>query len=468
MRITPLILCGGSGTRLWPLSRALQPKQFMDLGGQTLFGKTLDRLGALDDCGPPIVVCNRDHRFLVAEQLLRRGLEPGGSILLEPAARNTAPAICAAALAALDSGRGGCLLALPSDHAIKDVDGFGRALLAGRRCVDDGMLATFGVVPAGPESGYGYIRRGDAIPGGYRVGSFVEKPDFGRARAMLESGGYYWNSGIFMFSAGLFLEQLGRYEPQILEYATQAWQDRTVQHDFVWLGEAFGKCPSISVDYAVMEKTPDAAVVPLDVGWSDLGSWKSIHEAGNSDERGNLCVGDVLARDSRNCYLHSSGRLLAALGLNNLVVVETGDAVLVADRERSQEVKKIVEGLAESGRPEKESPLRVPRPWGWYESLALGERFQVKRIQVRSGASLSLQRHGHRAEHWVVVRGTGQVRLGDRQMALSANESVYIPIGVMHRLANESGEPLEIIEIQSGEYLGEDDIVRFDDCYGRN
>lgn len=466
MNITPLILCGGSGTRLWPLSRTLHPKQFMDLGGRTLFGETLERLGRLLGCGDPIVICNREHRFLVAEQMERHGLDPAGRILLEPVARNTAPAITAGALAALDLRAPGLLLVLPSDHAVRDVQAFDLALREGALCADHDMLVTFGVTPSCPETGYGYIQGGDPLEHGLAVRRFVEKPDLANAQAMLRAGGHYWNSGIFLFRPGVFLKELSRLAPAVAEHAGAAWRERCVQRDFIWLGDDFASCPATSVDYAVMEKTPRAAVVPLDAGWSDLGSWKSIHDCGRGDGQGNVSVGDVLAQDVRNCYLHSSGRLLAALGLDNLVVVETGDAVLVADRERTQEVRKIVERLG--ARAERETHLRVFRPWGWYETLARGAGFQVKRILVKSGAALSLQLHHRRAEHWVVVSGRGLVTVGDAEMTLSANESTYIPMGARHRLANASDCPLEIIEIQSGDYLGEDDIERFEDNYGRN
>lgn len=468
MCIIPVILCGGAGSRLWPLSRGMHPKQFMDLGGRTLFGDTLDRLRAIPAAQAPLVVSNREQRFLVAGQMQEHGFAPAGRVLLEPLGRNTAAAIAAAALAVQAKNPGSAMLVMPSDHAMSDPGSFAGAVAQAMPAAREGALVTFGVRPTGPETGYGYIRRGEARGDAFLVDAFVEKPDLASAEAMLKAGGHYWNSGIFMFLPDAFLAELERLAPEILRQVQAAWEQRETQRDFVWLGDEFAASPAVSVDYAVMEKTPLAVVLPMDAGWTDLGSWRSVQEAGSPDSDGNVCVGDVLAEDVRGSYLHSSGRLVAALGLENLVVVETGDAVLVADRDRSQDVRRLVERLAALERTEKDLHLRVFRPWGWYESLARGPAFQVKRIMVKSGASLSLQLHHHRAEHWVVVSGSARVTMGESQIILSANQSVYIPVGMRHRLVNEEAGDLEIIEVQSGSYLGEDDIVRFEDSYGRN
>lgn len=469
MKLCPVILCGGVGTRLWPLSRRLYPKQFMDMGGHTLFGDTLKRIGILPDLTPPLVVCNKEQRFLAAAQMQEQGLNPTGCVILEPEGRNTAPAIAVAALAAQARNRGEdvLLLVLPSDHVIREAGVFARAVAQAAACADQGRLVTFGIEPDGPETGYGYIQRGEALATGFAVRRFVEKPRRDAAEAMLAEGGHYWNSGMFLFRASLFLHELRACAPDMAQGAAAAWEERAEERDFTWLGKAFAACPADSIDYAVMEKTSLAAVVPLDAGWNDLGSWRSVYEAAVRDAAANVLVGDVLAEDASGSYLHSSGRLVAALGVRNLVVVETGDAVLVADKERSQEVKNLVARLSRQDRPEKDTHLRVFRPWGWYETLALGERFQVKRIMVRSGASLSLQLHHQRAEHWVVVSGVGRITVGEKLLELHADQSTYIPLGVRHRLANAGPQPLEIIEIQSGSYLGEDDIVRFEDTYGR-
>lgn len=434
MKICPVILCGGAGTRLWPLSRRKYPKQFMDLGGHTLFGDTLQRLAALPGLAAPVVICNEEQRFLAAAALQRQGLE--GRILLEPEPRNTAPAIAAAALAVTAA------------------------------C--EGALVTFGVTPDRPETGYGYIEKGDALASGFAVRRFVEKPVREAAEAMLAQGGYFWNSGMFVFRASQYLAELEVQAPAIMAAVRKAWALRRTDYDFIRLhGESFARCPSDSVDYALMEKSARVAMVPLPCRWSDLGSWEAVYENSARDAEGNACVGDVLAQDSRGCYIHAASRLVTTLGVEDLVVVETGDAVLVADRARSQEVKALVARLAAQGRHEQDIHLRVYRPWGWYETLALGERFQVKRIQVNPGAALSLQRHRQRAEHWVVIAGEGLVRVGDEEMHLHVDQSVYIPQKTMHRLSNASAQPLEIVEVQTGDYLGEDDIERFDDRYGR-
>ena len=466
-----VVLCGGSGTRLWPLSRSLYPKQFMDLGGHTLFGDTVDRAAALPDGGEPLVVCNEEHRFYVAAALQRKGLR--GTILLEPQGRNTAPAIALAAFSALSGLSGGddpLLLVLPSDHVLKPQAAFAGAVARARACAETGRIVTFGITPAAPETGFGYIRRGDPLPsGGYAVARFVEKPDLAGAEAMLADGGYLWNSGMFLFRASVYLEELARCAPEIHAACRAAWDGRRADHDFIRPdADAFLGSPADSIDYAVMEKTGQAAVVPLTADWSDLGSWEAFYEAAPHDGDGNVRVGDVFAEATHNSYLHASGRLVATLGVSDLVVVETADSVLVADRSRVQDVKKLVEALKKQGRGEAENHPLVYRPWGSYEALAKGDRFQVKRIVVKPGGQLSLQKHHHRAEHWVVVAGTAEVTVGDEVRLYHEDQSTYIPLGTVHRLKNPGIIPLVVIEIQSGSYLGEDDIVRLEDRYGRS
>jgi mannose-1-phosphate guanylyltransferase/mannose-1-phosphate guanylyltransferase/mannose-6-phosphate isomerase len=454
----------------------------MDLGGHSLFGDTLRRVQALPDTLPPVVVCNEDQRFLAAAQLQIAGFA-AADIILEPVGRNTAPAIAAAALAAVDglarpdAGQTGMpsrdddaplLLVLPSDHALRDPHAFAVAVGRAARLAAGGRLVTFGITPDSPKTGYGWIERGEVLPDGYAVRRFMEKPRLEDARAMLAQGGYYWNSGMFLFAPRVYLEELERHAPRMYEHVRKAFEGRRRDADFTRLEtRAFTACPSDSIDYAVMEKTALSAVMPLDAGWSDVGSWEAIYAEADKDAEGNAFVGDVIAEGVENSYLHSSRRLVAALGVSGLVVVETGDAVLVADRKRSQEIRDIVGRLAQAGRVEKDTHLRVLRPWGWYESLALGERFQVKRIMVSPGATLSLQMHHHRAEHWVVVRGTGQITVGEERILLHEDQSTYIPLGRKHRLTNPGKLPLEIIEVQSGSYLGEDDIIRYEDDYGR-
>ncbi|MBD8881273.1 mannose-1-phosphate guanylyltransferase/mannose-6-phosphate isomerase [Rhodanobacter sp. 7MK24] len=468
--LIPLILSGGSGTRLWPVSRRNLPKQFLSLAGHgTLFQQTVARTRALPEVAAPIVVASEDHRFLAAEQLLEAGVE-GASIVLEPLARNTAPAIALGALEALKRDPEALLLVLPADHLIGDTDTFTNAVAQALPLAKQGWLATFGIRPDRAETGFGYIRRGEALEAGsFRVERFVEKPDLATAEGYLADGGYDWNSGMFLFRADRYLEELGQHAPAMLAAVRAAHAAAQGDLDFVRVDkDAFGKVPEDSIDYAVMEKTTRAAVVPVSCGWSDIGSWSALWLAGERDADGNLREGDTLTVDTRNSLLRSHGRhLVATVGVEDLVVVTTPDATLVAHRDAAQEVKKIVDQLKASGRSEHSFHRVVHRPWGSYDSLEAGERFQVKRIVVKPGASLSLQMHHHRAEHWIVVSGTAEVTCGDKVFLLGENQSTYIPLGSTHRLRNPGKVPVELIEVQSGSYLGEDDIVRYDDVYGR-
>jgi mannose-1-phosphate guanylyltransferase/mannose-6-phosphate isomerase len=469
--LIPVILSGGSGTRLWPLSRELYPKQLLPLlADRSMLQQTVTRTAGLPDVAAPIVVCNENHRFMVAEQLRELGTTPQ-AIVLEPLGRNTAPAAAIAALvASADAAdRDPVLLVLPADHLIRDVTAFQAAVSLGRAAAESGSLVTFGVTPDRVETGYGYIRRETGPGPAYRVAEFVEKPDAATARRYIASGDYYWNSGVFLFRAGAFLAELGRYAPAILAACRASLAAARRDLDFLRLpAQEFAACPSDSIDYAVMEKTAVAVVVPLDAGWSDVGSWSALADALPRDEAGNVAVGDVLSEDTSGCYLHSTSRLVAAVGLRDHVVVETKDAVLVAPRDRVQDVKELVSELKARGRHETSLHREVYRPWGSYDSVDSGDRFQVKRLIVKPGATLSLQLHHHRAEHWVVVSGTARITRGDEVFTLSENESTYIPIGVRHRIENPGRIPLHIIEVQSGAYLGEDDIVRFEDRYGRD
>src|SRR5918995_868332 len=467
--LLPVILSGGAGTRLWPLSRELYPKQLLALtSSHTMLQETALRLSGLQASGP-LVVCNEAHRFLVAEQLRQLEIEPH-SILLEPFGRNTAPAIALAALAAIARSPGDdpVLLVLPADHVIRDVAAFQKAVQAALPAAQQGRLVTFGIVPREPETGYGYIQRGAPDGASYRIARFVEKPSLERARKFLAAGDHYWNSGMFMFRASRYLEELKRLAPAIEQACRAALEAAKADLDFTRVdADAFEPCPSDSIDYAVMEKTADAVVVPLDAGWSDVGSWSSLHEASAADEHGNVARGDVLVEDSQGSYLYSQSRLVAAVGLKDHVVVETKDAVLVAPKNRVQDVKKLVARLKELGRYEHSLHREVFRPWGSYDSIASGPRFQVKTLHVKPGASMSLQMHHHRAEHWIVVSGTARITRGDEVSLLEENQSTYIPIGTRHRIENPGKIPLHMIEVQSGSYLGEDDIVRFEDRYGR-
>jgi mannose-1-phosphate guanylyltransferase/mannose-6-phosphate isomerase len=472
--LTPVILSGGAGTRLWPLSRELYPKQLLALtGDRTMLQQTALRLSGLP-AAAPVVVCNDAHRFLVAEQLRQLHIEPR-AVVLEPFGRNTAPAIALAAIAALkmsSAEQGGDdpeLLVLPADHVIRDVPAFQKAVRIALPAVHQGKLVTFGIVPSAPETGYGYIQRGgDATEGVYGITRFVEKPSLERAQQFLQSGDYLWNSGMFMFRASRYLEELERFAPQIARVCRAASDSAKSDLDFTRVdAKIFEQCPSDSIDYAVMEKTNAAVVVPLAAGWSDVGSWSALHAASDADGHGNVSHGDVISEDSDGCYLYSESRLVAAVGLSNHVVVETKDAVLVAPKNRVQDVKKLVTRLKEAGRYEHSLHREVFRPWGSYDSIENGERFQVKRLKVKPGATLSLQMHHHRAEHWIVVSGTARITRGEEVFLLEENQSTYIPVGVKHRIENPGMIPLHIIEVQSGSYLGEDDIVRFDDRYGR-
>jgi len=470
--LTPVILSGGAGTRLWPLSRELYPKQLLALTGErTMIQQTALRLAGLA-AAAPVVVCNEAHRFLVAEQLRQLGIEPQ-AVVLEPMGRNTAPAIALAAHAALN-GAGPkaavdpLLLVLPADHVIRDVPAFHKAVHAALVAAQQGQLVTFGIVPATPETGYGYIQRGPASGAVYRIARFVEKPSAAVAKDFIASGDYYWNSGMFLFGARRYLEELGRLAPGIASACAEAFAAAQADLDFTRIDrKLFEACPSDSIDYAVMEKTSDAVVVPLAAGWSDVGSWAALHEASEPDAHGNVSRGDVICEDSEGCYLYSESRLVSAVGLKDHVVVETKDAVLVAPRSRVQDVKKLVFRLKEQGRYEHSLHREVFRPWGSYDSIENGPRFQVKRLKVKPGAVLSLQLHHHRAEHWIVVSGTARITRGEEVFLLEENQSTYIPIGVRHRIENPGKIPLHIIEVQSGSYLGEDDIVRLEDHYGR-
>jgi mannose-1-phosphate guanylyltransferase/mannose-6-phosphate isomerase len=466
--LVPVILSGGAGTRLWPLSRELYPKQLLALvGPQTMLQDTVQRLNGLE-VSAPMVVCNEAHRFLVAEQLRAIDCKPR-AIVLEPVGRNTAPAIALAAHATLAGEEGDpLLLVLPADHVIPDVAAFHSAIEVASASARNGALVTFGIVPTSAETGYGYIRRGALSAGSYRIAEFVEKPDLARAQAFVSSGEYYWNSGMFLFRARRYLEELERFAPDIAAACGNSFAGAVRDLDFTRVDPAvFRDCRSESIDYAVMERTADAVVVPLQAGWSDVGNWTSLHAACRHDARGNALVGDVMVEDTHDSYIYSSSRLVATVGLRDHVVVETKDAVLVAPKDRVQDVKKLVERIKSGGRYEHSLHREVFRPWGSYDSIDVGERFQVKRLMVHPGGVLSLQMHHHRAEHWVVVSGTARITRGDETYLLEENQSTYIPIGVRHRIENPGRIPLHIIEVQSGAYLAEDDIVRLEDRYGR-
>jgi mannose-1-phosphate guanylyltransferase/mannose-1-phosphate guanylyltransferase/mannose-6-phosphate isomerase len=469
--IIPVILSGGSGTRLWPISRKSFPKQFWPLAStKPMLAETALRATG-PAFAPPIVVANQDHRFVIAEQLRAAGINDS-RIVLEPVGRNSAPAIAAAALLAAEDNPDAILWIMAADAAITKPAALQQAVAHAYQAARSGHFVTFGMSPTAPEIGYGYIAQGEPLadlPGVYRLERFVEKPNAARATAMLSEGGYLWNSGMFMFTAKLLLEELDHYAPEVLTSVRAALTTRVTDLDFIRLGTTdFAAAPDISIDYAVAEKTSRAVVVPADIGWSDVGSWTALADLTPHDANGNAVQGDALFEASKNCFVRSEHSLTALLGVENLIVVTTQDAVLVADKSQAQNVKKIVERLKAQNRPEADSHPRIYRPWGFYEGLTLGERFQVKRIVVWPGQKLSLQKHFHRAEHWVVVNGVALVTRDDEQKLLQENESVYLPLGCVHRLENPGKIPLTLIEVQSGAYLGEDDIVRFEDTYGRN
>ncbi len=480
--LVPVILCGGTGTRLWPLSRASYPKQYWALAGSddtTLLQQTQQRLEGLPQLAPPLLVCNEDHRFSVAEQMRQIGVDPA-AILLEPVGRNTAPAIAVAALQATARGEDPLLLVLAADHVIRDGAAFRAAITAGRPAAAAGRLVTFGIVPTAPETGYGYIEA--ALPfaaaptNGAAAGPlepvpiarFVEKPDRATAEQFFASGRFTWNSGMFLFKASAILAELERLTPELVSACRAALEQDSADLDFLRLEqESFASCPSLAIDVAVMERTALGSVLPLEAGWSDVGSWSALWDTGERDASGNVLRGRVISEGSRNCYLRSEHRLVVGLGVDDLVVVETDDAVLVAHRDRAQDVKMIVNQLEAAGASEGKAHRRIYRPWGHYDGVVEGERWQVKKILVKPGASLSLQMHHHRAEHWVVVKGTAVVEKDGLQEMVGENQSTYIPLGSKHRLSNPGKIAVEMIEVQSGPYLGEDDIVRFDDVYGR-
>lgn len=470
--LVPVILAGGVGSRLWPASRETYPKQFLTFeahdSAPTLFQQSLLRLRGMDGIAPPVVVCNAEHRFLVAEQLRQLDIADA-TIILEPVGRNTAPAVALAALAAKAAHPDPTLLVLAADHVIADVAEFQSALKIAQEFAAADALVTFGIVATRPETGYGYIRRGTARGDAYQVQAFVEKPQLEQANAYLQSGEYYWNSGMFMFSARVFLQELQKFAPAMLGCCESAWQAAQADLDFKRIPSAlFERCPADSIDYAVMEHTAAAVVVPLDAGWNDLGAWSAVWEQGPHDANNNVCKGDVLLHQATNSFIHAESRLVTLVGLNNAVVVETSDAVLVADKASVQNVKEIVRQLNALQRSEASLHQKVYRPWGSYETLVEASGFKVKRIIVNPAGALSLQLHHQRAEHWVVVQGLATVTCGDDTVELQQNQSTYIPVETRHRLENRTREPVVLIEVQCGAYLGEDDIVRFEDIYGRN
>jgi mannose-1-phosphate guanylyltransferase / mannose-6-phosphate isomerase len=470
--IHPAILSGGVGSRLWPLSREQYPKQLLALtGAQTMIQQTVRRLGGAQRFGAPLVICNQEHRFIIAEQLREIGVTPR-AIILEPEGRNTAPAAAVAALSTAERfGPEALVLLMPSDHLVADATAFRAAVDQAAAAAEAGALVTFGIKPTSPETGFGYIRAGAALEasaGARVVDKFVEKPDRATAQAYVADGGYSWNSGMFLFRAGDLIAEMERLDAASLDACRQALAAAKPDVEFVRLdAAAFQRASARSLDVAVMEQTRNAAVVATDMGWSDVGSWTALADIAPKDENGNTLIGDAVATDSRNCYVRSDGRLTALLGIDDAIVVATDDAVLVVAKDRAPDLKKLVDELRAAGREELVSPKRMYRPWGWHQTLELGERFRVKHIMVKPGQSLSLQKHYHRAEHWVVVFGVAEVTCGEEKRLVHENQSIFVPIGVLHRLHNPGKLPLKLIEVQSGSYLGEDDIVRLDDAYGR-
>jgi len=469
MQIIPVILSGGSGTRLWPLSRKEYPKQYLPLAGDnSMLQETILRLSGLDNLADPIIICNADHRFLVAEQCQQIDIK-NPIILLEPIGRNTAPAIAAAALQSLKQTDDAVLLVLSADHVIQDVEAFHQAINIASNQAQEGKLATFGIVPTDANTGYGYIKASaDSNNGAHKVEEFVEKPDLKTAESYLEQGNYLWNSGMFMFKADTLIDELTTHSPEIFTSVNDAVNNAEQDLDFIRLDkQAFESSPSDSIDYALMEKSNNVVVVPLDAQWNDIGAWPALYDIATKDSQGNVIKGDVITQGTTNTYINADHHMVAAIGVDNLIIIDTPDATFIATQDKAQEVKSIVESLQASGRCESSAHRKVYRPWGWYDSIESGEYFQVKRLHVKPGAKLSLQMHHKRAEHWVVVSGTATVTNGEQTFSLEKGESTYIPLGVTHGLENTTNEPLEIIEVQSGAYLGEDDIVRFEDIYGR-
>lgn len=468
--ITPIIMAGGTGSRLWPLSRELYPKQFLTVTGeQSMLQQTVARLSGLEHTAP-VLICNEEHRFIAAEQMRTGGYEHGG-IILEPVGRNTAPAIALAALQAVANAEGSeepILLVLAADHIIEDTDAFKAAIEKALPFAQNNQLITFGIVPTAPETGYGYIKSGERTGNAFSVSEFVEKPELATAQEYLLSGNYYWNSGMFLFKASRYLEELAKFSPDILDVCKKAIATPEQDLDFVRVNKAiFETCPNDSVDYAVMEKSKNVMVVPMDAGWSDVGSFSALWEVSAKDENNNVIKGDVIEVDSSNNYIYAENKLVCTVGVDNLVIIETKDAILVANKDQVQNVKTIVKKIKSAGRTEHKIHREVYRPWGKYDSIDFGKRDQVKRITVKPGEKLSIQKHHHRSEHWIVVSGTASVLNGDKTILVTEDESTYIPLGTIHALENPGKIPLEMIEVQTGSYLGEDDIVRFEDRYGR-
>jgi mannose-1-phosphate guanylyltransferase/mannose-6-phosphate isomerase len=469
MQIIPVILSGGSGTRLWPLSRKQYPKQYLPLvSDNTMLQETILRLSGLDNLANPIIICNADHRFLVAEQCQQIDVT-NPTILLEPIGRNTAPAIAAAALQSINDSDDALLLILSADHVIQDVSAFHQAINIASKQARNGKLATFGIVPTSANTGYGYIKSSEENnDGAYKVEQFIEKPDLQTAEKYIEQGNYLWNSGMFMFQTNTLINELTTYSPDIVNAVNNAVNNATQDLDFIRLEkQAFESSPSDSIDYALMEKSNNVVVVPLDAQWNDIGSWSALHDIGIKDSNGNVIQGDVFTEETINTYIHANHHMVATIGVQDLVIVDTPNATLISTKDKAQDVRKIVEQLQKQDREEQFCHRKVYRPWGWYDSIETGMHFQVKRLHVNPGAKLSLQMHYKRAEHWVVVNGTATATNGEDILTLTEGDSIYIPIGTIHSLENKTTKSLEVIEVQSGTYLGEDDIVRFEDIYGR-